>query len=427
MNRWWLPYPTRCRSPWMGILLGLALSAASAGKIPTSTRAEATDAAVEIARDHRDAEPNGDPANRATLMVRGLVIDATTKRGIARFRVIQGARLSNGVTWQPHSITSHRGGRFDLVPNERVWHETQYRVEAEGYRPSVSRIVNKSEEDVKLTFALQADAGTSAVALTPDGAPADGAQAIWATLSREATGRGATISVSSHPERLGAQVVTADDAGRFHLPPEPDPGVIMVTHQSGYAEVVPADLIASGVVKLRKWCRVEGRSVAGTKPVAGQKVGVYRIGILSGDSPKPSWEDEAITDADGRFACDRVVPGRLVVDRLFAGTTVNGFVPGLATYIEVREGRTTRIGLGGPGRALVGHFGAPNDLALTVDWSKVRVDLSLRAPDIVVPSNVQIYHAFLKSDEGKAYLRNRVPVKSDGSFQIESVPPGDYD
>ena len=128
--------------------------------------------------------------------------------------------------------------------------------------------------------------------------------------------------------------------------------MIMVAHRSGYAEIRPADLLATHVVTVRRWCHVEGRVVAGTKPVAGQKVWVYRNGSSSGDSAGHSWEDEAVTDADGRFACGRVVQGRLVVDRLFSQGAVKGIVNGLATFIEVREGRTTRVNLGGPGARL---------------------------------------------------------------------------
>src|SRR5262249_38782219 len=157
---------------------------------------------------------------------------------------------------------------------------------------AVSRIVKKSEGEVKLTFALQADPGISAIVRTPEGAPAAGAQAARTTLSREATGHGATITFSGHAERLGARVLIADAAGRSRLPPECDPGTIIVAHRSGYAEIKPADLRASGAVTLHRWCRVEGRVVAGTKPVAGQKVWVYRIGSPGEDSPTHSWEDE---------------------------------------------------------------------------------------------------------------------------------------
>ena len=119
----------------------------------------------------------------------GLVIDATTKRAIPRFRVIPGSMMGSGVTWQPHLITTHRGGQFDL-PSLRFWDRTWFRVEAEGYRPAVSRMVNESEGDVKLTFVMQADPGVSAVVLTPDGAPAAGASRLGHVLPRGDRSRG---------------------------------------------------------------------------------------------------------------------------------------------------------------------------------------------------------------------------------------------
>src|SRR5262249_1595745 len=149
-------------------------------------------------------------------------------------------------------------------------------------------------------------------------------QATWATLSREATGHGATITLSGHADSLGARVVIADAAGQLRLPPETDPGTILVAHRGGYAEMKPADLMAAGAITLRRWCRVEGRVLAGPKPVAGQKVWVYRIGSPVEDAPTHSWEDEAITDADGRFACDRVIAGRLVVDRVAGHSGLDG-------------------------------------------------------------------------------------------------------
>ena len=375
-----------------------------------------------------EAAPDDKPKKKpATLAVHGLVIDATTKRAIPRFRVIPGSLHGPGVAWQPHLIATHRGGRFDLPPNPWAWDQTQFRVEAEGYRPSVSRIVKKSEGEVKLTFALQADAGISAVVRTPDGAPAAGAQVAWATSTREATGHGATITLAVD-ERFGYRVVTADAEGRIRLPPECDSGAIIVAHDRGYAEIRPADVISSGVVTLRKWCRVEGRVVAGTKPVVGQKVRVCRNGSLSYESPTPSWEAEAITDADGRFACDRVVAGRQIVDRWFPTGDGEGTVSGLGTTIEVREGQVTRVILGGPGRALVGRFEAPKGFVLPIDWTKARIGLGQRhiAPRGDVPLAREIYAAFLKSEGSKPYFPDKLLVDRDGSFRIESVRPAQY-
>ncbi|MGP0069776.1 MAG: hypothetical protein ACLQGP_40020 [Isosphaeraceae bacterium] len=407
--------------PW--ILIFVLVAAVDGHRI-----IRAADGTTNAADDHPQAGADDRPRKPQTLTVHGLVIDAATKRAIPQFRVIPGALMSPGVTWQPHLIATHRGGRFDLPPNPRAWKETRFRVEAEGYRPSVSRIVKRSEGEIKLTFVMQADAGISAVVRTPDGAPAAGAQVAWATLCREATGHGATIALAVD-ERFGYRVVTADAEGRFRLPAECDPGMIIVAHGRGYAEVRPADVIASGIVTLRRWCRVEGRLLAGTKPIVGQKVRVYRIGALSYESPTPSWDAEAITDTEGRFACDRVVAGRMVVDRFFPAGNGEGCVNGLATFIEVHEGQITRIGLGGPGRTLVGRFEAPKGFVLPIDWTKARVSLGLDAPHIGFPGDEpvwQIYRAFLNTEEGGAYNRDNLPVGRDGSFRIESVRPAQY-
>jgi hypothetical protein len=411
------------------LVLRVALGFAGALFVAVTAGAQAIGEAGQFGFEQAEARAIKEPVKRLTLTVRGLVIDATTKRPIARFRVIPGVPNEHGATWQPHLMTTHQHGLFESPPNARAWDETRFRVEAEGYRPSVSRVVKKSEGEVKLTFALQADAGVSAVVLTPDGAPAKGAQAAWATRSHEATGKGATITLWGLGDSLSAQVVTADATGRFRLPPECDPGTIVVAHPSGYAEIKPADLMVSKAVTLRRWCRVEGRVLAGKKPVASQKVRLYRIGSPGERAPTHTWQDEAITDVGGRFACDRLVAGRLFIDRVFPAGDGEGGVNGLACLIEVREGQTHRVSLGGPGRTLVGRFQAPKDLGLPLNWSLVRFELGLPAPHIGFPGDDkiwEIYRAFLNSEEGKAYFRENLPVGRDGSFQIESVPPGEY-
>jgi hypothetical protein len=369
-------------------------------------------------------------AKPAPLTVSGRVLDAATKRPIERFRIILGAKSSEGVRWQGHRISDHErdDGTFDLPPDERAWDQTWLRVEAEGYRPGISRPVKADEGIVSLEFALVADPGLSAVIQTPEGAPADGAQATWATNSHEAIANGATIS-SSADSRLGAGVVTADASGRLRLPPECDAGRILVAHASGYAEIEPAELAATPVVTLRRWGRVEGQVLAGTKPVAGRKVRVYHHGPQDGSLSGFCWEAEGVTDAAGRFVCDRVVQGRLIIDRVFPSGDFETMVSGLATTIEVRASQTTRVSLGGPGRTLVGRFEADRDLGLTIDWSRVHVRLALNAPHVGFPGDDRMwktYGAFLDSDEGRAYYRDQLPVGRDGSFRVEGVPEGDY-
>jgi hypothetical protein len=367
------------------------------------------------------------PRKPAPLTVSGRVFDAVTKEPIRQFRVILGAKSSHTVMWQPHRIADFEGGRFDLPPDEQAWEQTWYRVEAEGYRPSVSRSVRSTEGVVALAFALLPDAGRTAVIRTPEGAPAVGAQAAWSTHSRFATARGATIHLAAD-ERLGARVVTADAKGRLRFAPEWDAGLIIVAHTSGYAELSPAALAASPIVVLRKWCRVEGQWLVGTKPAASRPVRLYRGGYVN-ENPLCEWDARAVTDASGRFVCDQVVAGQLVIDPLFTEGGDEHSVHGLARTIAVRERQVTHVSLGGPGRPLVGRFEPPKDLGLPIDWSRVHVRLALRAPHIGFPGDdelLRIYGAFLESAEGKAYYRNGLPVGHDGSFRVEDVPAGEF-
>jgi hypothetical protein len=142
-----------------------------------------------------------------------------------------------------------------------------------------------------------------------------------------------------------------------------------------------------------------------------------------------NWEADAVTNAEGWFTCDRVVAGRLVIDRVFARGAAVDMVNGLACTIEVRTGDTTRVALGGPGRTVLGRFEAPGDLAFPIDWSRVHVRLGLFAPHIGLPGDDdvwRVYGAFLDSEEGKAYYRDGLPVGGDGSFRIEGVPTGHF-
>ena len=197
--------------PW--ILIFLLVAAVNGHRI-----SKASDGTSNSADDRPKAGPVDKPKKKPqTLAVHGLVIDATTKQAIPRFRVIPGALQRYGVTWQLHLITTHRGGRFDFLPDVRAWPRTRYRVEAEGHRPSVSRIVEKSEGDVKLTFVMQADAGISAVVRTPGRRPG-GQKRKWP--GRQVLPRGDRPRGDDHPRRARTKVLGATGSS----PPTPRAG-----------------------------------------------------------------------------------------------------------------------------------------------------------------------------------------------------------
>ena len=197
--------PTWCRSFGDGFrmpqsLLRLLTATAIAVALPGGTRSfvVARQAPPQVQQPVRNLRKP--PAG---LSVRGLVLDATTKHPVPHFRVIHGVPVGSSATWQPHLISSYERGLFEMPANTRAWEKTRFRVEADGYRPCISRVVLRSEGTVKLRFDLVPDPGIAALILTPAGQPAAGASAGWATLSREAKVLGAEGHVPGPWSQLG--------------------------------------------------------------------------------------------------------------------------------------------------------------------------------------------------------------------------------
>ena len=96
-------FPAGRSVPLMGIMMGLVLSLGNVAAIA---------APGQVPDNRAETEPNAEPAKRESLAVHGLVIDATTKRAIARFRVIPGALMSAGSD-SGSPISSRRTGAGD--------------------------------------------------------------------------------------------------------------------------------------------------------------------------------------------------------------------------------------------------------------------------------------------------------------------------
>src|SRR5262249_46330597 len=123
------------------------------------------------------ADDAGKAAKRkaAGLVVRGRVTDAASGQPIARVRLIPAPASTSGgrTTWQPHLMKTHEGGRYEFRA-PRPWERTRFRVEAEGYRPEISRPVKETEGEVVIDFALHKDPGLSGIVRNVDGAPVAG-------------------------------------------------------------------------------------------------------------------------------------------------------------------------------------------------------------------------------------------------------------
>src|SRR5262249_54827900 len=120
----------------------------------------------------------------------------------------------------------------------------------------------------------------------------------------------------------------------------------------------------------------------GPRPGTSQMIAVRIEGgrSLGPKSQKFEYIYGILTDADGRFTIDRVVPGDGEVAReirLYDDTT---WVQ--RTYNEVKPGQAAHVTIGGQGRPVVGRI-AVLDGAGIPDWTYSNNSLRQQRPDLV--------------------------------------------
>ena len=374
----------------------------------------------------RGAAPAPAGANLFTL--RGTVTDAATGKPIKAFRTVR-APADNApgrppAPWQPHTIAQHADGAFE-IPLERAWPRTRLRVDAEGYAPAVSRVIEQQPGVVTVDFKLEPAEGIRGVVLTPDGGRASGAQVTLATTSNEVRVEGGRLIFNGTAVPSAAPHTNKD--GAFALPPEIDPGMIVVTHPTGYAEVSSAQFRSGEHIRLRPWGEIRGRLAV---PGAGKdelKV-VASSSRPEGDAPTVSQYQVVRPNDDGTFTIDHFGPGHASVG-VHAGLLNGSPITGTFATTDVASGPgAAEITLGGRGRPVTGRITAADARAANVDWSKVKLRLVLEAPHVGFPGDDAMWKAygeFLQGDRAKAYQRDFTPGP-DGAFRLDDVPQGTY-
>ncbi|HKQ39205.1 MAG TPA: hypothetical protein VJ063_14100 [Verrucomicrobiae bacterium] len=114
------------------------------------------------------------PAFRVT----GVVLDAATQKPIPAFilngRYVQPPPHSPG-TWYDHERKTFRHGEFSLDYERTLYggsgpmHDWQFRVEADGYEPAVSRVIRDAERGTNIVFELKRQATPQIQVTAPTG------------------------------------------------------------------------------------------------------------------------------------------------------------------------------------------------------------------------------------------------------------------
>jgi peroxiredoxin/uncharacterized GH25 family protein len=367
------------------------------------------------------------------LRVRGTVVDAGTGRPVESFSVLPGIDWENNPNtyWERQSAARGHAGQYEIAFGEpRPGHRV--RVEAEGYLPAVSRAFKDDEGEAVFDIKLTRGEGVTGTVLSPDGKPLAGVTVALVTPSQEVM-----ISNGWPPDRRDSAVVETDREGRFAFPAQDGRYSVVLLDDRGFALRTDKELAASRAVRLEPWARVEGTVRVGPKPGAGETMhlGVESPDQAPGAAPRPWFDSSATADAQGRYAFERVPPGKVFVARQIKLSERSTGYSHTVTA-EVKPGATAHLDVGGTGRPVVGRVTAPG--GEKVDWAYGFNGLRAAMPDLKVPRDAtpqqraERVKAWEASPEGKAYAeRSRtnytVKVEPDGSFRVDDVPAGTYD
>lgn len=276
----------------------------------------------------------------SAVVVQGTVRDQSTGEVLPRFRIGVGYPEQSGGTthiewarfdrfWVDYTNGTYRYSCDEPLQRSLNGENRGYvlKFEAAGYASHVSRIIKPEEGLVQLDVALRPAACTTVTVFKPDGQPAALAdvgfyypgsplQLAFGGLSREASPGGAHAQT--------------DRGGSFELRPDDSIDQVLVVCPDGYAEVTPASLMASPILQLQSWGRLEVTGLAGGSSFEFGN-GLLR---LTGSS---RLEDQSQTRDSQVKAFPKLPPGR---HKLIHKQSERG------TPFEIRPGETTTLDLG---------------------------------------------------------------------------------
>jgi len=315
--------------------------------------------------------------NEATLvlkreiLVQGTVKDSVSGKLVESFQVIQ--MSEDGDERNREWIGKGQGeGRFGENLNQRSkWLEgsepkARLRIEAAGFEAFETESFLVSKPPAHFEIALKPDSRFRFVTgkvIGPDGKPAAGAEVAYFTPSVEGQrdfvpriDNGRIVSIFHCPVgniggRIPRELIRTGADGTFRIPAASDQIGMVVTHESGGLRAAEAGPVPNPPVelKLQSFGRIEGQLLIEGKPAASKNL---KFDYKFDDSPKEAYfsmPTPVVTDDQGRFTVDNIVPGkvRLRYDTP-SGSGLKHYVGG---PIPVGSGATTKL------RADVDDFG----------------------------------------------------------------------
>lgn len=402
------------------------------------------------------------------IHVTGTVVDAETKKPIARFIVGEGRLdpMSGNAQWITTRQTPGTNGTLDMFVNIGRGVPVLM-VEADGYIPQSSGPLTGTETN--LAMALKRGEGPNGVILKPNGDLAIGVKVYMADMRKGVYVQDSSLRPNDGIYQ-GTRSTRTDDSGRFAFRAKVDDYAILVLDDAGFAQVTVSELSRNPEVKLQPWAKIEGKLLIGTRPGTNE---IVRLGLAHlpyeyhpRDFAPLSLFLQTKTDSSGQFSFEKVPPINIqVYHSPDVRDGMQGTIPmSQARSFSLRPGEVKALTLGGQGRPVTGEL-VVNGYEGTIEWRADVHNLELilppreEVPDFMARSreqSAQIQAAdsedekkrliaemqksreeavarqrqFYATPAGKEYYfqhrRYALNFSDDGSFRVEDVPGGKY-
>ena len=375
------------------------------------------------------------------LVISGKVTDAATGKPIEDLTVVAGIKWEQGDTihWSRElstaSTTASFGGDGTYAIRctyPRPGH--MFQIEAPGYEPAQSRLIQSDEGTLSIDFALKPAKLITGTVLTPDGEPAAGADVVMALPN---------VYVNILNGRMNDyrdQPYTVVDAqGNFTLPSQKDPFKLIALHDSGVSIVVGEKLQSGQVIRLSPWAKIVGTVKIGSKPAAQSELNLFYLDSTPYNDARFTISSTASADASGRFEFARVLPdAEFQLSRAMPRRDGNGSLYTHGVTVKTRPGATENVSIGATGRPIVGRMIVP-ETASNYVWTVASLTPNLYDfdkpdgyNDWTQEKKSAWYTEWIKTGPGEAHAklvgrRFAIDPQADGSFRVEDLPAGRYD
>ena len=185
------------------------------------------------------------------LTVKATVTDAQTGELIKDFTYMEGFEYEDGRAphWRQFPKPRVLSGKFEKVIDQ-IGFTHRFRVEAEGYEPGISQIVEVKKDSkvhtLEIEFKLKKGVPLVGSAIGLDGKPLAGAKVI---LARSRI----NISERQLNHHEGNPIATTDDEGKFQFPPETQQYCLVVIHENGVGMITEKEMDLDKPIQIKPW------------------------------------------------------------------------------------------------------------------------------------------------------------------------------